>query len=516
MIASPTGLGQCITDGVGSHGNNEHCTFRANTFMYVMTTYFEVEYIWDFLEIGGVRYTGSFGPTNVLLEAGDSGRWFADQWISYGGFTLCGQTSLFDVPRAPPPSLPPSPIAPVPSGQAWTILSGAQFCEITDLGRCVTDGVGQHGNLESCRVRANHNLYATATYFVTEPYFDFIELGGYRYSGTGVGAGPQNAQMASGDTFRWYADFSITYGGWTICAYEEYQAQPSPPPPSVPLPTLSPFPPMPPVSALPSGSSIVRMPATIVEMALTLAGDASDFTEDARAGLVANLQAELDCATPECVLELRVAGASIALTVLMIIPEPDGIGQPTSRHAVLADVQFQASRLAALTPAELSVVFEVTVLSASAPITRTVDDIPVVVGPTPSLGLTAAERESRERMRRGLLVVGALGGFCLLGLCFCLVKRHMEKTGMSGWTPSGPISGAMQWRQGNAVPTFSTFHTPDMRSISRHYEDTSRTAEAPSFEVVAPRPSTTTASGAKVWSARLTTRRLPVQPRPRH
>ena len=36
----------------------------------------------------------------------------------------------------------------------WTVLDGGEYCQITEDGRCVTDGEGNYGNDESCTVRA--------------------------------------------------------------------------------------------------------------------------------------------------------------------------------------------------------------------------------------------------------------------------------------------------------------------------------------------------------------------------
>ena len=44
-------------------------------------------------------------------------------------------------------------------------------------------------------MRAESLLYATATYFQTETYFDYITIAGLRYSGRGM-AGPSNSAHA--------------------------------------------------------------------------------------------------------------------------------------------------------------------------------------------------------------------------------------------------------------------------------------------------------------------------------
>ena len=90
----------------------------------------------------------------------------------------------------------------------WSVSSGSGDCQVISSGTCVTDGVGSHANEEFCQIIANRQLYASATLFDTETFFDYITLGGIRYSGS---VGPSNVLMAAGDTMTWFADFSVTY-----------------------------------------------------------------------------------------------------------------------------------------------------------------------------------------------------------------------------------------------------------------------------------------------------------------
>jgi len=196
--------------------------------------------------LGGTRYSGANGPANVLMSAGDSFTFSADYSVNAGGFTICGTTETLSFP--PPPSPSPSPTAPPPmppwapmtAGVAWTVVSGETYCEITNGGSCVTDGIGSHGNSESCVVESAVAQYALATYFSTESYFDYVMFGTTRYSGT---AGPVYVPMAAGDTFEWLADSSVFNGGFTICGFVSAQYPPSPPISSPPSP--SPPPPSP-------------------------------------------------------------------------------------------------------------------------------------------------------------------------------------------------------------------------------------------------------------------------------
>ena len=93
-------------------------------------------------------------------------------------------------------------------------MSGSSYCQLTNGGTCVSDGVGNHANNERCTVRAIRSLYATATYFQTESCCDRITIGTSQYAGT---TGPANVQMAAGATMSWSSDGSVTSGGFIIC-----------------------------------------------------------------------------------------------------------------------------------------------------------------------------------------------------------------------------------------------------------------------------------------------------------
>ena len=118
----------------------------------------------------------------------------------------------------------------------WVIVSGSDYCHLTQNGACFTDGVGNHANNERCTVRATQSLYATATYFQTETYYDFILMSGTRYSGT---AGPANVQLAAGATVLWRADRSVINGGFIICGSTSPVAAPPPPVIAPSPPTVS-------------------------------------------------------------------------------------------------------------------------------------------------------------------------------------------------------------------------------------------------------------------------------------
>ena len=219
----------CITDGADNHGNNEHCTVRANMALYVSAAYFMTENYWDYVDINGTRWSGSHGPVNEYMWQGETFRWYADGSIAYGGWVLCGTLDpAQNLPPLTPPPPPPNPSPPPPihapapphvSGQMFVILgNGTRYCELTNGGTCFSDGTGQHGNYESCDVRTTRPLYLTASYFSTERYWDYVEVLGERYSGS---TGPVNVNLTAGALIHWHADGSVTYGGFIICGTPE-------------------------------------------------------------------------------------------------------------------------------------------------------------------------------------------------------------------------------------------------------------------------------------------------------
>ena len=75
--------------------------------------------------------------------------------------------------------------------------SGSQYCAVTANLTCVTDGIGAHGNNEACTFVANVDLMASAAFFHTESWYDYVTIGGTRYSGL---AGPTGVVMTAGST----------------------------------------------------------------------------------------------------------------------------------------------------------------------------------------------------------------------------------------------------------------------------------------------------------------------------
>ena len=205
--------GSCVTDGFANYERNERCTITANVAMTLVFTEFETGTDGDGtrpLTIGGQSYSGSTAPTGLSLAAGDTIQWSSPGALhQFGGFTICAQ------PRPP---------------DAFTVTAGSSYCEVTNNGRCVTDGAGNYGNGERCTITANIAMTPVFTEFATESGWDYLTIGGQQYSGTNA---PTGLSLAAGDTIAWYTDDEMVQDtGFTICM----AMPPMPPTPSQPPP----------------------------------------------------------------------------------------------------------------------------------------------------------------------------------------------------------------------------------------------------------------------------------------
>ena len=164
----------------------------------------------------------------------------ADGWgWNGGGLYFCGHTPTPPPPSPRPPPPPPSPrpppLPPLTPGAVFVVAEGQQFCRVIHNmatgAECVTDGGGQYGNNENCIIRVLDTVHVTATQYEVETCCDYLTIGGTRYRGSTNA--PTNVLMPAGSTMRWHTDFSVTSGGFTICATS---AVANPPPPPAPHP----------------------------------------------------------------------------------------------------------------------------------------------------------------------------------------------------------------------------------------------------------------------------------------
>ena len=100
-------------------------------------------------------------------------------------------------------------------GAYWQVVSGSQFCHITFNGRCVTDGEGQYGNRENCRVKALRPLSLTTAQYSVESSYDYLTVGGVKFNS---GYGPEGMKLPAGSELVWRTDGSSVRAGFTVCA----------------------------------------------------------------------------------------------------------------------------------------------------------------------------------------------------------------------------------------------------------------------------------------------------------
>ena len=99
----------------------------------------------------------------------------------------------------------------------WRLIYGSQYCDITDGGRCVTDGVGNYGNNEYCEVEALQTLKMTTEQYDVEEDYDFVTVKGIEYKRTGSSGGPNGVALQAGDKWTWESDWSTHKRGFKIC-----------------------------------------------------------------------------------------------------------------------------------------------------------------------------------------------------------------------------------------------------------------------------------------------------------
>merc|ERR1719277_1720104 len=104
---------------------------------------------------------------------------------------------------------PPAP-TPAPPPGTWTISGSG--CVMN--GDCISSNnhPSSYGNSEQCTVSMAGDLALSVQAFSTESGYDFLTMGGSRYSGSnGPASGTYSGSIA------WSSDYSVTNSGWRIC-----------------------------------------------------------------------------------------------------------------------------------------------------------------------------------------------------------------------------------------------------------------------------------------------------------
>merc|ERR1719201_872522 len=96
----------------------------------------------------------------------------------------------------------------------WSVLSGEQYCEVVDGGRCVTDGGGKYGNNERCRVKALRPLEINAMQYSVESRHDYVTVAGIQY----INKSPNGVYLEPGSVLEWRSDQNTVRDGFKLCA----------------------------------------------------------------------------------------------------------------------------------------------------------------------------------------------------------------------------------------------------------------------------------------------------------
>jgi len=165
---------------------------------------FSTEAKFDILAINGQRFSGTNGP-KYLTPRGTI-VWTSDSLDRSVGWRLC---------PLPPRQTPP------PGYSGLWVASGP--CSIGTTGCAVSPNYPQnYGHDQKCSIEAINmiNPTITASSFLTEATYDYMQVNGQRLSGS---SGPTNAIVSGPIT--WSSDYATAKSGWKICPVSRPAAQ---------------------------------------------------------------------------------------------------------------------------------------------------------------------------------------------------------------------------------------------------------------------------------------------------
>ena len=86
----------------------------------------------------------------------------------------------------------------------------------------MTDGAGNYGSGESCRVIAQRQFYVYTMQYEVERSYDYLTVNGvqYKYSA------PNGVEIKQGASLGWRSDGSRTDKGWKVCAEDNMSTPP--------------------------------------------------------------------------------------------------------------------------------------------------------------------------------------------------------------------------------------------------------------------------------------------------
>lgn len=136
---------------------------------------------------------------------------------------------------------------------------------------------------------------------------------------------------------------------------------------------------------------MVSVPASVVTVGLTIAGDLASFGPAQEASLKTSLRKELSCEEPACFLSVRLRAGSINVETSLTIPQPAAAAAApgaapiaTNPSATLAAVQAAANNLVTSPTATISSALGVAVTAADPAVSLQTDIVvPLAVAPPP-------------------------------------------------------------------------------------------------------------------------------------
>ena len=108
----------------------------------------------------------------------------------------------------------PTPVpTPAPPPGSWSISGSGSVVNAIGDEQCISSNIhpGSYGNNEECTVEMTDIVVRVAA-FNTEARYDFLTVGGVRYSGS---SGPSGGRYTG--AIQWSSDYSVVTSGWRLC-----------------------------------------------------------------------------------------------------------------------------------------------------------------------------------------------------------------------------------------------------------------------------------------------------------
>merc|ERR1719330_653454 len=155
--------------------------------------------------------TGAYGYTYELRPASGNGGFAppANQILPTAEECFEGILAAISWSKNPTGPTTPQP-TPAPPPGTWVISGNG--CEMD--GNCVqsSNHPSNYGNNQDCSIQLAGAVSITVDAFSTESRYDYLTVGGTRYSGS---SGPSNGSYSG--TITWSSDYSVTNTGWRLC-----------------------------------------------------------------------------------------------------------------------------------------------------------------------------------------------------------------------------------------------------------------------------------------------------------